>query len=53
LTTVYQQLVDVGLTAVQALHRHIEARRHAKRDVDATATMLTPELLIRSSSRSS
>ncbi len=50
LTTVYQHLVDVGRTAVQVLHRDIETRRHGTSQLAPTITLLTPELVIRSSS---
>jgi LacI family transcriptional regulator len=53
LTTVYQQLVDVGRVAVQVLHRLIEARRQGGDSTEPTATMLTPELVIRQSSLAS
>jgi DNA-binding LacI/PurR family transcriptional regulator len=51
LTTLYQQLIDVGCLAVQQLHQQIEARR---RDDSAAleAIVLTPELLMRDSSAS-
>lgn len=53
LTTVYQQLIDVGRVAVQVLHRLIEARRQGGDSAEPTATMLIPELVIRQSSLAS
>jgi LacI family transcriptional regulator len=50
LTTVYQQMVDVGRVAVQVLHRLIEARRQGADTAEPTATMLAPELVVRQSS---
>jgi LacI family transcriptional regulator len=50
LTTVYQRLIDVGRVAVQILHKLIEARRQGEDNVEPTATMLAPELVIRQSS---
>jgi LacI family transcriptional regulator len=50
LTTVYQHLVDVGRAAVQVLHKLIQARQQGKHDLDPTSLVLTPELVIRSSS---
>jgi LacI family transcriptional regulator len=50
LTTVYQQLVDVGRIAVQVLHRLVEARRHSKGSTEPATTLLVPELVIRASS---
>jgi LacI family transcriptional regulator len=48
LTTVYQRLVDVGRTAVQVLHKIIEARRQGNR-VELSSTLLAPELVVRQS----
>ena len=50
LTTVYQQLVDVGRIAVQVLHKLVEARRRSGDGVELAATVLKPELVIRASS---
>jgi LacI family transcriptional regulator len=50
LTTVYQQLIDVGRIAVQTLHAMIEANRQLKTPGEATVTMVKPELIIRASS---
>lgn len=50
LTTVYQHLVDVGRVAVQTLHQMIEARRRGEENIKPTATLLTPELVVRQSS---
>jgi LacI family transcriptional regulator len=50
LTTVYQQLIDVGRTAVQTLHTMIEAKRQSKTPNDATVTLVQPELIVRASS---
>jgi LacI family transcriptional regulator len=50
LTTVYQQLIDVGRIAVQTLHRMIEATRQSKAPDGATVTLVKPELIIRASS---
>ena len=50
LTTVYQQLIDVGRIAVQTLHRMIEANRQSKAPDGATVTLVKPELIVRASS---
>jgi LacI family transcriptional regulator len=50
LTTVYQQLTEVGRIAVQMLHKLIEARRQGQGSVEPTTTMLTPRLVVRASS---
>jgi DNA-binding LacI/PurR family transcriptional regulator len=50
LTTVYQQLVDVGRIAVQVLHKLVEARRRSGDGVELATTVLKPELVIRASS---
>jgi LacI family transcriptional regulator len=50
LTTVYQQLIDVGRTAVQTLHTMIEAKRQSKTSNEATVTLVQPELIVRASS---
>lgn len=50
LTTVYQQLIDVGRIAVQTLHRMIEANRQLKTPDEATVTLVKPELIVRASS---
>jgi len=50
LTTVYQQLTDVGCLAVEKLHRMIEWQRKDEPGEPAEATILTPELIVRQSS---
>ncbi|OGO63552.1 MAG: hypothetical protein A2030_02380 [Chloroflexi bacterium RBG_19FT_COMBO_50_10] len=50
LTTVYQQLIEVGRIAVQTLHRMIEANRQLKTPDEATITLVKPELIVRASS---
>ncbi len=50
LTTVYQQLIDVGRIAVQSLHRMIEAHHQSIAHNEAAVTLLKPELIIRASS---
>ncbi len=50
LTTVYQQLIDVGRIAVQTLHTMIEANRLSITPDEATVTLVQPELIIRASS---
>lgn len=50
LSTVYQQLIDVGRIAVQTLHRMIEANRQSKTFNEATVTLVKPELIVRASS---
>jgi LacI family transcriptional regulator len=50
LTTVYQQLIDVGRIAVQTLHTMIEAKRQTKYSFEATITLVKPELIVRASS---
>jgi DNA-binding LacI/PurR family transcriptional regulator len=50
LTTVYQQLVDVGCIAVKTLHQLIETRRKGEPNTHPAAIVLTPELVIRASS---
>jgi LacI family transcriptional regulator len=50
LTTVYQQLIDVGRIAVQTLHRMIEANRQLTTSEEASVTLVKPELIIRASS---
>ena len=49
LTTVYQQLIDVGCLAVQNLHQWIEAKRKGE-TAPLENVQLTPELIIRESS---
>lgn len=49
LTTVYQQLIDVGCLAVARLHEWIEAQRKSEA-IQPTTLIVTPELLIRESS---
>ncbi len=53
LTTIYQQLIDVGRIAVQTLHRMIEANRQFKTLDEATVTLVKPELIVRASSMKS
>jgi LacI family transcriptional regulator len=50
LTTVYQQLIDVGRFAVQTLHKMIEANRLLETLDESTVTLIKPELIIRASS---
>jgi LacI family transcriptional regulator len=50
LTTVYQQLIDVGRIAVQNLHKMIESYRQAEGPIETTSTIIEPELVIRASS---
>ena len=50
LTTVYQQLTEVGHIAVQTLHKLIEASRQGQTQVEPTTTLLTPKLVVRASS---
>jgi LacI family transcriptional regulator len=52
LTTVYQQLVDVGCIAVKTLHQLIQTKRKGEQDTEPVATVLTPELVVRASSLS-
>ncbi len=52
LTTVYQQLIDAGRIAVQTLDKMIKERRQTDLPVEGTTTIIEPELIIRSSSRS-
>ncbi len=49
LTTVYQQLIDVGCLAVQHLHQWIEANRKGE-TASLENVSLTPELIVRESS---
>ena len=49
LTTVCQQLTDVGHIAVQKLHQMIEERREGSPHVEASPTYLEPDLIIRAS----
>ena len=50
LTTVYQQLIDVGSLAVEKLHQMIEWQRTDETGSTPEATLLTPELIVRQSS---
>jgi DNA-binding LacI/PurR family transcriptional regulator len=50
LTTVYQQLIDVGRIAVQTLHSMIELNRQSKTPTAAAVTLIKPELIVRASS---
>lgn len=53
LTTVYQQLIDVGCVAVKHLHQMILDRRMNGGAGEALTTMIKPELIIRASSLNS
>jgi DNA-binding LacI/PurR family transcriptional regulator len=50
LTTIYQQLVDVGRIAVKNLNEMIVARRLEREPFQPLSTMLKPELVVRASS---
>jgi DNA-binding LacI/PurR family transcriptional regulator len=50
LTTIYQQLVDIGRIAVKNLHEMIVARRSQGEPVQPLTTLLKPELVVRASS---
>jgi DNA-binding LacI/PurR family transcriptional regulator len=50
LTTIYQQLIDVGRIAVKNLHEIILARRVPSQTVQPSSTILKPELIVRASS---
>jgi LacI family transcriptional regulator len=50
LTTIYQQLVDVGRIAVKNLHEMIIARRSESAISQPASTILKPELIVRASS---
>jgi LacI family transcriptional regulator len=50
LTTIYQQLVDVGRIAVKNLHEMIVARRSEREPLQPLSTILKPELFVRASS---
>ncbi len=50
LTTVHQQLIDVGRIAVQLLHRLIQARAPSGNHEAPRSTILTPQLVVRESS---
>jgi LacI family transcriptional regulator len=50
LTTIYQQLVDVGRIAVKNLDEMIMARRMEKELPQTSCTILRPELIVRASS---
>jgi LacI family transcriptional regulator len=50
LTTIYQQLVNVGRIAVKNLHEMIVARRSEREPLQPLSTMLKPELVVRASS---
>jgi DNA-binding LacI/PurR family transcriptional regulator len=51
LTTVYQQLIDVGRIAVQTLHTMIEQNRQSKTMIEAAVTLVKPALIVRESSK--
>jgi LacI family transcriptional regulator len=50
LTTVFQQLIDVGRIAVHTLHSMIEANRQSKVHHKGTVKLVKPELIVRASS---
>jgi LacI family transcriptional regulator len=50
LSTVYQQLIDIGCIAVQNLHKMIIERRSNKDQFESLSTIIKPELIIRASS---
>jgi LacI family transcriptional regulator len=50
LTTIYQQLVDVGRISVKNLHEMIIARRSEREPLQPLCTILRPELIVRASS---
>jgi LacI family transcriptional regulator len=50
LTTIYQQLVDVGRLAVKNLHEMITVRRMEGEPLEPFCTILKPELIVRASS---
>jgi DNA-binding LacI/PurR family transcriptional regulator len=50
LTTIYQQLVDIGRIAVRNLHEMICARRSGSDMGQPASTLLIPELIVRASS---
>jgi LacI family transcriptional regulator len=50
LTTVYQQLIEVGRMSVQTLHMMIVASRQSKMPIEVTVKMVQPELIVRASS---
>lgn len=50
LTTVHQQLMDVGRIAVQLLHKLIQSRAPHENDESPRPTMLVPRLVVRESS---
>ncbi len=50
LTTIYQQLLNVGRIAVKTLNEMIVARRSEREPLQPLSTILKPELVIRASS---
>jgi LacI family transcriptional regulator len=50
LTTVYQQLADVGSMAVKSLHQMITARRSGAENAELSSVVIQPELIVRASS---
>jgi LacI family transcriptional regulator len=50
LTTVYQQLIDVGRIAVQNLHKMIASYQRNEGSFETSVTIIEPELIIRASS---
>jgi LacI family transcriptional regulator len=53
LSTVYQQLIEVGRIAVQTLHKMIEAKFNLMTPEAANVTLVKPELIVRASSLAS
>lgn len=51
LTTIYQQVTEIGRAAVRELHEEIQARRSGQ-ERSATSTRLSPTLIVRASSLS-
>lgn len=52
LTTIYQQLVDIGRISVKTLHELITARRSEREPLRPLSTVLKPELIVRASTSS-
>ena len=50
LTTVYQQLIEVGRIAVQNLQKMIESNRQFEAPIETTTTLIQPKLIVRASS---
>lgn len=51
LTTIYQQVIDIGRVAVQELHMRIESERAPQNGKAPQVTHLTPSLIVRASSQ--